>query len=349
MKNQLSRRDFLKLSAAALGGLAFTPYQPSFGEYEDGLMGRISTTQVSVYSKPDDKSTIVGQRFRDEILHIYEEITATSPGYNPVWYRVWGGYVHRARVQKVKVMFQPASLTLRENGQLGEVSVPYTQSVRRVGKNWELSYRLYFETVHWVTGIEEGPDGNPWYAIKDELLEVLYLVPTAHIRLVSDAEITPISPDVAFQDKRIEVDLKTQKLTCYEKDQPVLITNISSGRLSSNPGPNGIPTRTPAGEFNIRVKMPSKHMGNGSLAADIEAYELPGVPWTAFFTEQGHAFHGTYWHDNFGVPMSSGCINMRNAEAKWLFRWCAPSAGMDEINPATMDRKGYGTKVVITS
>jgi len=129
---------------------------------------------------------------------------------------------------------------------------------------------------------------------------------------------------------------------------------VSSGRLNSNPGPNGIPTKTPTGEFHISVKMPSKHMGSGDLAqaADIDAYQLPGVPWTCFiqFTGrkfQGHAFHGTYWHDNFGVPMSSGCLNMRSDEAKWLFRWCLPSAPADQINPLTLDMKGYGTPGMI--
>ena len=65
-------------------------------------------------------------------------------------------------------------------------------------------------------------------------------------------------------------------------------------------------------------------MGNGNLFAGAEDYELPGVPWTSFFTNAGHAFHGTYWHDNFGTPMSHGCINMRTSEAKWLFRWSQP-------------------------
>ena len=83
-------------------------------------------------------------------------------------------------------------------------------------------------------------------------------------------------------------------------------------------------------------------MGDGSLEYGIEAYELPGVPWTCFFTEKGHAFHGTYWHDNFGSPMSHGCINMRNEDAKWLYRWLTP------INKgAEFFSRGYGTTINI--
>lgn len=353
MKSKISRRDFLKLSRAALGGMALVPALPALDEFQDGPLVRVATTQVSVYSKPTDESTIVGQVFRDQVLNVYDEVDSGTPGYNPIWYRVWGGYVHRARMQKVQYVFNPTASGIRETGQLAEVSVPYTQALRRVGKDWIPQYRLYYTTVHWVVGIETGPDGLPWYNLLDELLEVNYIVPAAHMRLIPDAELAPISPEIPFEKKRIEVSLSQQNLTCYEADEPVFKTIISSGRLNSNPGPNGIPTRTPSGIARINTKMPSKHMGDGSLAADIEAYELPGVAWTTFFKFddlpfQGHAFHGTYWHDNFGVPMSSGCINMRTDEAKWLFRWCLPSAAAEEISPTTLDRKGYGTPIVIT-
>ena len=85
-------------------------------------------------------------------------------------------------------------------------------------------------------------------------------------------------------------------------------------------------------------------MGNGNLFASPEDYELPGVPWTCFFHEAGYAFHGTYWHDNFGTPMSRGCINMRIDDAKWLFRWARPLHEQDRVYSP-----GYGTLVVITS
>ena len=81
------------------------------------------------------------------------------------------------------------------------------------------------------------------------------------------------------------------------------------------------------------------------LADDI--IPLVGVPWCSFFTGQGHALHGTYWHNNFGVPMSHGCVNMRNEDALKLFRWSRPSAAYAEINQATLDVKGYGTAVDI--
>lgn len=77
------------------------------------------------------------------------------------------------------------------------------------------------------------------------------------------------------------------------------------------------------------------------MTDDLEAYILPGVPWVSFFEpETGIAFHGTYWHQNFGVPMSHGCINMKTEEARWLYRWTTPAGEIQKMNTI-----GYGTQV----
>ncbi|HHH83256.1 MAG TPA: L,D-transpeptidase, partial [Chloroflexi bacterium] len=98
----------------------------------------------------------------------------------------------------------------------------------------------------------------------------------------------------------------------------------------------------PRGRFHIDMKMPLRHMGNGRLTPDPEAYELPGVPWVSYFTSTGVGFHGTYWHADFGRPMSHGCVNMRPEEAKWIFRWSAPISV-----PDTRLQSGRGTLVII--
>jgi len=75
---------------------------------------------------------------------------------------------------------------------------------------------------------------------------------------------------------------------------------------------------------------------------------LPGVPWTCFFAQGGYAFHGTYWHNNFGLQMSHGCINMRNADAKWLFRWTTPVFAEKIESPDDWEKTGFGTRVDIS-
>ena len=340
----LSRRDFLKLSASTFAGLAFSPFPPGLGAFDDAEQVRVATRSVSVYSAPNDQSQIVGQWFRDELVNIYEEVNAGAPVYNPIWYRVWGGYVHRGRLQKVKVLFnEPLKSFPEGTRQLAELTVPYTQAMRFTKTyGWQPNLRLYYGTVHWMDGIDEGPDGQPWYRILDELVKFPYHVPASHLRPIPFEEWAAIAPDVPLENKRIEVNLSTQVLTAYEYDKNVFQTTISSGIPAGRPSPKELSTKTPSGEFRILSKYPSKHMGNGNLFASIEDYELPGVPWTSFFTETGVAFHGTYWHDNFGTPMSRGCVNMRIEEAKWLFRWARPFHKFDRIYTT-----GYGTLVVI--
>ena len=80
-------------------------------------------------------------------------------------------------------------------------------------------------------------------------------------------------------------------------------TKVSTGIPDRRTDPEIIPTDTPTGEFHVYSKMPSKHMGDGQITSDLEAYELPGVPWTTFFAQNGVALHGTYlahqfWHDH---------------------------------------------------
>lgn len=339
---RLSRRDFLKVSGVSIGSMVFSPFLPQITGFNDVDLVRVGTESVSVYSEPYDTSDIITTWKQDDIVNIYEVVTAKTPAYNPIWYRVWGGYMHRAHLQRVKIIYNQPATIVQEKGQLGEVTVPYTQTMRYTERfGWETANRLYYGTVHWVVGIDEGPDKQPWYRIRDELNSALYNVPAIHIRLIPENELAPITPKVPFNQKRIEVEISSQTLTCYEYDKIVMQTKVSTGLPSIYTG-EGIPTATPTGDFNIQNKMPSKHMGDGNLTSDLKAYELVGVPWDCFFTTKGHAFHGAYWHDNFGVPMSHGCVNMRIADAKWLFLWTMPIANYDQ--EATID---YGTSVHI--
>ena len=341
----LSRRDFLKLGGLSLGSLAFTPSLRNSLGFDDSNLVRVATESISVHSQPNDESRIVSTWYRDELVHIYGEVVAESPSYNPVWYRVWGGFMHRARLQKVKTIFNERLPFLEDNTpRLVEVTVPYTQPWRGTKiYGWQrLGFRLYYGSVHWVEAIEEGPTGEIWYRIYDDLTGYPYHINPLHVKAIPLDELAPINPDLEVQNKRIDVNLRTQTLTAFENGNPLLKTLISSGIPNGPREPNGLPTKTPEGDFRILDKMPAKHMGNGNLFADFNDYELPGVPWTCFFTAQGHAFHGTYWHENFGVPMSRGCINMRTDEAKWLFRWALPPHKFGKSF-----NRGFGTLVQI--
>jgi lipoprotein-anchoring transpeptidase ErfK/SrfK len=356
MKQTLSRRDFLKLSALSVSSLAFRPTY-NFGELmEDENLARVAIDSVSVYSAPDEKSTIKFQRYRDEVFHIYREVESDKePLFNPLWYKVWGGYIHSAYTQRVKASLNPIVENFNDDIKAAEITVPYSQSYYKRNDAWVPIYRLYYGTNHWVTGLSEGPDGGPWYRIKDERFATFdsqdYFVPAQHVRLLTDAEMSPISADVNPNIKYVEVSLANQRLTAYEGSKIVMNTTISSG-LDYHPV-GEVPLNTPTGTFYVQNKMFSKHMGYAIMTDDLEEYILPGVPWVCFFEPQdgwevfpeldgGYAFHGTYWHTNFGTPMSHGCINLRNEEAKWLFRWLTPVYKNDQMSTI-----GMGTKVII--
>ena len=351
MTSNLSRRDFLKLSSLALGTLAFNPFPTPQDGYQTPpfSIGRAAVDRRSaVYQEPREHSGVVRWLRQDELFNIYYTLTSTDgPAYNPVWYCVWGGYVHSAYIQPVRLRFNNLLESIPENGQLAEVTVPFTPafSYDRDG-GWQLQYQLYFQTTHWVTGLDEGPDGNPWYQLTSEINDYLkYHVPASHLRPIPDEEISPISPDLAYEDKRIEVSLADQTLVAFETDKPVFRAKISSG-IPGRVVPSG--TQTPTGNFHVTSKTPSKHMGSIQASGAPDSYILPGVPWTTFFVfETGVAFHGTFWHNNFGVPMSHGCVNMRNEDAKWLFRWVTPVFDLPIEDKQGWDSRGFGTQVII--
>jgi lipoprotein-anchoring transpeptidase ErfK/SrfK len=343
MKTILHRRAFLKLGVLSLTSLAFRPLQGVAAKLISPSMARVSAKSISVYRKADDTSLILFQHFRDELVNIYDEVTSTNgPAYNPYWYRVWRGFMHSGKLVKVKYILNPIVHTIPDGGALSEVTVPFTQAYRLLKTgSWEQVYRLYYGSTHWVTGLEAGMDGTPWYIITDELGELQYRAPASHFRFIQPEELTPLSIEVPADKKHIEVSLTDQSLTAYEGDMVVLKTKISSGIDTESS--NGVPTKTPRGNYNIEIKMPSKHMGDGKITNNPEAYEFTGVPWTSFFVwDVGVAFHGTYWHDSFGIPMSHGCINMKNNEAKWLYRWSTPVIDFGE-----WDKNGMGTRVTV--
>lgn len=346
------RRDFLKYIGLGAGAAAFFPFfQQSDNTIPGGKVARVAISQLSVYKEPWDQSEILYQKFKDDLINVYYEVNSEhGPAYNPIWYRIWGGYVHSGHLQLVETRLNAPDFSVigaPAPGKIGEVSVPFTQAQLLSAQGvWQDIFRLYYQSVHWIVGLETGPDGRPWYRIKDEIFDLDrldYYVPAEHIRIISEAELAPISPDVSWERKRIEVKIGMQQLIAYENDVPVMTTTVSTG-VQRKRIEGQIPTATPLGSFNIQNKMPSKHMGNGQMTDDPDAYELPGVPWVCFFEPvTGVATHGTYWHTNYGMTMSRGCVNMRNEDAKWLFRWSYP-----RFTNYKIETIGLGTPVFVS-
>lgn len=325
-KSSFSRRDFLKLTSYGLLGL-FLPNLssnlPNIDEF-DNLQGRVTDRFIWAYDAPNFKAKRKKLYWRDLVMPIMNTTVGDDEtAYNRVWYEVDGGYVYSGSVQPVRtILNEPQLISLK--GALGEVSVPYTDAFESLEPNAKVLYRLYYETVHWVTASAvSAVDGSKWYALLDDKFKVNYYVRAEHVRLMTPEELTPLSPGLSLADKRIEVRLSDQMVLAYEKNNLVYATRAATGgRLRS-----GTYT-TPDGEFMTFHKRPTRHMAAGDIAAS--GFDLPGVPWVLYITKSGISFHGTYWHNDFGRPRSHGCINLTPQAAKWLYRWTTPTVPPDK-------------------
>ena len=104
----------------------------------------------------------------------------------------------------------------------------------------------------------------------------------------------------------IDINLSEQTLSAFEGTNLVNTFVISSGRAGS-------PTVT--GEFRIWIKVRMQDMSG-------PGYYIRDVPWVMFFYKD-YGIHGTWWHNNFGTPMSAGCVNMTIDDAEWMFQWAS--------------------------
>ncbi len=110
-------------------------------------------------------------------------------------------------------------------------------------------------------------------------------------------------PPTIYVGKQVVVDLSDQMTYAYQDGVLIRSLRVSTGL----PG-----TTTVLGDYKVYHMLESQRMvGPG--------YDLPGVPYVMYFY-QGYALHGTYWHNNFGHPMSHGCVNMPTSEAEWFYK-----------------------------
>ena len=334
-----SRRDFLKLSSYGLMGIFLPDLTSEFLKQDEfaNLQGRIIDRTVWTYDEPHPKAKRAKLYWHDLVVPITNTtIGEDESAYNRVWYQLEdAGYAYSGGIQPVRTTLnKPEQISTR--GVLGEVSVPFTDAYLEADETGELVYRLYYETVHWVAGAVDSTDGTIWYRLLDDKFDRYYYVPAKDIRILSNEELAPLSPNIPGENKRLAVRLDDQLLVAYEYGKIVFATRISTGgkRLS------GAYT-TPVGEFITYHKRPTRHMATGDIASS--GFDLPGVPWVLYITESGISFHGTYWHNDYGQPHSHGCINLSPPAAKWLYRWTTPV-----VPPDKYLMYGYvGTKVEI--
>jgi lipoprotein-anchoring transpeptidase ErfK/SrfK len=130
--------------------------------------------------------------------------------------------------------------------------------------------------------------------------------PTPTSAYVPPTYVPPVYASSGNGSRWIDVDLTNQRVYAYEGDVIVNSFIVSTGTWR---------TPTVTGQFKVYVKYLSNKMSG-------PGYYLPNVPYIMYF-HGSYGLHGTYWHNNFGTPMSHGCVNLSIPDAEWLYNWAS--------------------------
>jgi LysM repeat protein len=159
--------------------------------------------------------------------------------------------------------------------------------------------------VSWTTIAQVNGIADPDRLFAGQLLQIPRVDENGQVLLDDMGIIVRSGPGATISvGKQIVVDLSEQKTYAYENGVLVYDTLVSTGL----PG-----TPTVTGDYQIYHRTRSQRM----VGPD---YDLDNVEWVQYFFE-GYSLHGTYRHNNFGRPMSHGCVNMTNEAAQWFYEW----------------------------
>jgi lipoprotein-anchoring transpeptidase ErfK/SrfK len=339
----LNRRDFLKLSGAALSMMLFKPPEPETQKPRSIGLGRVTEWRIWAYTDARPGATKEVALTRDEVLDIYATLdTEGLMKHNSTWYLTKVGWVYSSWMQPVKRELNPMTEQVPTSGFWAQVTVPYVEMRSAPNDKAHRLYRLYYSSVHLVIDRVVDDKGDAWYQLKDdEYPNVKEYVRAEGLRRILPSELTPISP--LAKDKRIEISLKDQQVYAYEGDSLVYTARCATGARFMIEDIGLVDFTTPIGEHTVVRKRPSRHMQGFRGRAD--EYDLPGVPFCTYFTQPGVAVHGAYWHNDFGHPRSHGCVNVPAEDARWVYRWSMPVAAYTE--PLVIVKEG-GTPVIVS-
>jgi hypothetical protein len=331
----LSRRDAIKLGLIGLGSASIHAVLPriqipNFPQAD--VLGRVAVPKVDLYARPDTTNPILGSLYEDAVFPWLREVS----GYHP--YRISQrfiespeGFIWAGQVQRVENHPNPEPTQLLTTsvgeGMWVEVTVPYVDLIlenppaRSPWLKENPTPRLYYSQILWVDAIiQDSAQGLTYYRINERYgYGDIFLADSTAFRPLTSADFEPIHPEV--ENKRVVVDVTRQTLSCFEDDREVYYCRVSTGAKFSSTGEVVDEWATPLGAFTIWRKVISLHMSGGTTGG---GYDLPGIGWTTLFVSNGVAIHSTFWHNNFGVSMSHGCVNARPEDAKWIFRWTEP-------------------------
>ncbi len=371
MMNRFSRRDFLKLAGAGASALALSRFDNVFAmpytyaaspQFPAGdLLGRVAVTpnfySTELKGSPDQLAPAIRNVNQDEVVIWNREVIGSDVAgrSNRKWVETPEGFIYSADLQPVRNLPNTplAGMPAGKTGLWVEVTVPYVDlqlqnipisPAMKFSVENNLPIRLYYGQVVWIDQINSDAGGRIFYRVNESPghgygYGDIFFADSSAFRVLTDEDVAPITPEVDPNTKKILVDAtgERQYLACYEGNTEVYFCRISSGY--------GEKYSTPTGDQSISWKIFSIHMA-ANTGSD-SGYDTMGVPWPTFFnTNAGAAIHGVFWHNDFGVRRSHGCINVLPEDAKWIFRWTAPVVSLDQ-SEVRMEWPIVGTPVSV--
>jgi len=378
MRNNFSRRDFLKVAGVGLGALAFNPFRietyyeklytpkrlPQFPNSE--IIGRV-VDDTDVRSRPDNSQLIsnsIGVFTADTLVPWGREVIGKVVELtNQKYLEIEQGYIWASRVQPTKNLPNTpiTAIPAGQAGFWGEVTVPYIDLTLEgaVASPWlkskqEYNFppRVYYGQVIWIDQIRqnngfteyrwnEGAEGHGYgYGPYGEF----FWLDGAGVKALTDADVAPISPEIDPNEKKIIANVTYQTLSCFEGNNEVFFCRIASGKKFDAAGLESDVLATPVGDLSAWWKIVSKNMTAGNEQA---GYSTPAVPWCTFISGEGVAIHGAFWHNDFGERRSHGCINVTPEEAKWIFRWTTPYISIQQ-SEQRLTFPDHGTPITVS-
>lgn len=378
MNHNFSRRDFLKLAGIGLGALALRPFKsfeleswrspkrlPQFPNSE--IIGRVVAGDVSLRNRPTNDpglNTEITKLAPDHLVEWWREVVGNVVGglSNQTYLETTQGFIYSSMVQPTRNL-PNTPITAIPAGQPGfwaEVTVPYIDLAHEgvVASPWlkdNLLYnfqpRLYYSQVVWIDQIRQN-NGFVEYRWNEDAYGhgygyggygEFFWGDGAGFMVLTEEDVSPISPNIDPKEKSILINLDHQTLSCLEGKKEVYFCRTSTGK-AFDPVTGLISDKfaTPVGNLITHWKIISKNMTAGDARA---GYSTPAVPWCTFVSGEGVAIHGAFWHNAFGEKWSHGCINVKPQDAKWIFRWTTPHISLAQ-SEMRLSLPEHGTIVV---
>ena len=273
------------------------------------------TESTPIYEQPDTTGKQVTTWKAGIPISYYAEVDGGQYKGSKRWYKVMSNpdrYISTWTVRSTATNGLQDPPPLPKTGPLGWVGALQSDANVRSGpgashdvlKTWPAGRRVlvYGE----VNG--EAYNGNTqWYQVAVPPEQSLFVHSSF---LKKQADVLPVDK-APYTGRWFDVNLTQQVIVAYLGTSPVYMAQTASGTKKN---------ATDVGTYPTFWRLVSQRMQGDNLFSD-DYYNLDAVPYIQYFHPSGEAIHGCYWHDNFGQPMSHGCVNTSIAAAQWLLQW----------------------------